>query len=796
MLKLVQQLQQLLQLDGEAFVAEMYRQVLGREVESVAVHHYLKMLDADASKLDIVVTVLRSREAKHLYSRMNGSEPILNDATMNARIKSLLRLEAVSFIQQLYNEWLDRDPEPAALRHSLDMLRSGWTRYNIMLGVLSSEECLQCIGYQNSLGELDEYIRFRPLQEKLLEEGALINSVPADANPLVRRVSILILTWNGVEYTKRCLDSLSYLQHNDMVDVIIFDNGSTDGTDAYLRSIPWIRYYAHGSNVGFPAGNNLGLLLCDPTSDIVLLNNDIVIDQFNWLELLQETAYLESNVGVVGCRLRGEDGKLQHAGTYIFPETCWGQQIGGEELDINQYGRVRDVQGVVFACAYLKRSMLQIIGNLDQAYFAYFEDTDYCLRALANGYRVVCDGRVTLTHSQNTSTKVNNVDFSQLFEIARTTFRAKWETYLNNQYHQSLNWHSIANVSSGYANSSRNLMIALEEQRVKIHYRYVYGPGTPQALMEPASTNDYRINMFNARREVHGAPEVVYGQGDVFFKNKGRYKIGYTMLEVNGLPRDWVEQCNRMNEVWVPSTFNANTFRESGVHVPIHVIPLGVDPNYFNPDITATRFSDKFTFLTVFEWGERKAPLELIQTFVEQFRYDDVLLVCKVTNTDPSVNIHKELRKLNIEHARCRIELLYNQHLSDYIVGSLYRAVDCFVLPTRGEGWGMPILEAMACGLPTIATNWSAQTDFLNEYTGYPIRVRGLIPAVAKCPYYNGFQWAEPDYDHMATLMRYVYENREAAKERSMKTAEQIIDTWSWRNSASKIVNRMSEIRS
>ena len=61
----------------------------------------------------------------------------------------------------------------------------------------------------------------------------------------------------------------------------------------------------------------------------------------------------------------------------------------------------------------------------------------------------------------------------------------------------------------------------------------------------------------------------------------------------------------------------------------------------------------------------------------------------------------------------------------------------------------MPLMEAMACGLPSIATDWGAHTEFVHEGIAYPLRIRTTIPAVAKCPYYEGFRWADPDPEHL-----------------------------------------------
>ena len=93
--------------------------------------------------------------------------------------------------------------------------------------------------------------------------------------------------------------------------------------------------------------------------------------------------------------------------------------------------------------------------------------------------------------------------------------------------------------------------------------------------------------------------------------------------------------------------------------------------------------------------------------------------------------------------------------------------------------------------LPTIATDWGAHTEFVHEGICYPLGVRGTIPAVALCPYYDGFSWADPDPDHLAELLRHVVENREEAAERGRRAAAEMRERWTWTHAARRIVERL-----
>lgn len=611
-----------------------------------------------------------------------------------------------------------------------------------------------------------------------------------------RPVTVVILTWNGLEYTRRCLESLRSKTDHPAFSVVVVDNASTDGTIEYLEGQNWISVVRNPENLGFARGSNIGIRSAPAGHDIVLLNNDTEIGQPDWLTQMQITAHASSDTGIVGCRLVRPNGMLQHAGAYMPLDTFWGQQIGGGERDVNQFNDDRDVESVVFACVYLKRAVLDQAGLLDEEYFCYFEDTDYCARAAAFGFRTRCCGSVTVLHHENVSTKVNNTSHRRLFQKSQQLFRKKWErTFKQTRYTRCLGWHSALNFPTGYAISSAALATALDKQGVRVFYKYLYGPGTVLPVPEPSGAEAPLVDEIRRRKLSHELPQVVYGQGDMFHANFGRYKIGFTMLEADRIPADWARQANAMDEVWVPSTFNAETFRASGVTKPIYVMPLGVDPDYFNPKIASHPFSGVYTFLSIFEWGERKAPELLLRAFNEEFRSDEpVILLAKTTNVDAGVDVERQVANLGLDPNGGRIHLSLNQVIPTHQLGVVYRSADCFVLTTRGEGWGMPVIEAMACGLPVIATNWSAHCDFMTETTAYPLPIEELVPARAKCPYYAGFRWAEPSYSHLRRLMRYVFGHQAEARIRGAAASKYVRENWTWRHAANKIIARLDSL--
>jgi GT2 family glycosyltransferase len=639
----------------------------------------------------------------------------------------------------------------------------------------------------------------------------------AEQQKLIRDVAIIIVTWNNLEGTANCLRHLEQVIPKEP-QVLIVDNASNERVRGLLeqyQSRAAIETKFNKRNLGFSHAVNQGIRAIGNEADIILLNNDVLINDPLWISKLQNAAYSDEKIGIVGCRLINDQGLFLHAGIHLPPESYWGIELGGGELDIGQYQTNHDVEAITFALAYIKRSVIETIGLLDPSYFAYFEDVDYCFRARNVGFRIFYLGELTCVHLQGSSTRKDKSFFNSIYRDAQSVFIKKWK---KSEYFSSENglvWHSISNLPTGYSLSSLNIIKELQNRRIDVRYKYIYGKGTVFPYSERLSVDPVALAIQS--RPLKNYPlQVAFSQADMFYKNFGSYRVGYTMFEADGLPREWVNQCNQMDEVWVPSSFNKTTFSNSGVKVPIFIMPLGIQKEHFNPYIRERRFSKRFTFLSIFEWSERKGQEILIRAFLNEFpKQDDALLVLKVFNPDIRNSIPLELSKAGISFNKKIRIVTVNSHISYdeleqcddenvvvfinadvpyYQLGCLYRGVDCFVLPTRGEGWGLPVMEAMACSIPVIATEWSALCDFYNEEVGYPVRVKKLIPSITKSPYYEGLKWAEPDSEHLQYRMRYVFENRKKAEQKARQASEFILKNYSWENAISSMVQRVSEI--
>jgi glycosyltransferase involved in cell wall biosynthesis len=223
------------------------------------------------------------------------------------------------------------------------------------------------------------------------------------------------------------------------------------------------------------------------------------------------------------------------------------------------------------------------------------------------------------------------------------------------------------------------------------------------------------------------------------------------------------------------------------------VVPGGVDAEVFRPLDRAAERDRPFRFLCVGKWENRKNIGQLVEAFGREFRAEEpVELVLHCFNPYlPHLDVESEVRRLAPQsHAPIRI----SHPVAGESMVELYNSSDVFALPARAEGWGLPIVEAMACGLPAIVTNYSALTDYLNESNGYPLRVAKMVDVYDPFFYPAGWdlgQWAEPDFDDLRRLMRHVFEHPEEARAKGRQARADVCNRWTWDHAAATAYRRL-----
>jgi glycosyltransferase involved in cell wall biosynthesis len=138
-----------------------------------------------------------------------------------------------------------------------------------------------------------------------------------------------------------------------------------------------------------------------------------------------------------------------------------------------------------------------------------------------------------------------------------------------------------------------------------------------------------------------------------------------------------------------------------------------------------------------------------------------------------------------------------HRHISDEDFPRIYKAADAFVLPSRGEGWGRPHVEAMSMGLPVIATNWSGVTAYLDESVGYPLPIEDVVPVQAQSDseyWFRGLKWAQPSVKELRKLMRHVYENRAEAAAKGAAARQRMVEKYSPPAIAEAVVKELQRI--
>lgn len=285
----------------------------------------------------------------------------------------------------------------------------------------------------------------------------------------------------------------------------------------------------------------------------------------------------------------------------------------------------------------------------------------------------------------------------------------------------------------------------------------------------------------------------------------GSYTILRTYWELAQAPESWRAKLERIDEIWAPNEFVAESFRpifEGPVNVvPPCVIPLEVDAS-LERNSAREKFDldrDRFYFLFSFDYYsflQRKNPLAVVRAFQQAFGGSgaNVGLVVKSTG---SAEHHPEIKRqlLRIAGNDERVTVI-DSSLSREEMVALMNSVDCYVSLHRAEGFGLGMAEAMTLGKPVIGTDYSGNTEFLKVETGYPVKYRLKRLSPNDYIYTEGQVWAEPDEADCAAAMVQVFNDRETASRRAAAGKAFIDARFGVENVARLVDIRLGEILS
>lgn len=628
------------------------------------------------------------------------------------------------------------------------------------------------------------------------------------------QISIVIPTFNNLSLTRQCLDSILGNTPQGLFEILVVDNGSTDGTVAFLNETQMhgrLRFISNSINLGFAHACNQGAATAR-SKYVLFLNNDTSVTS-GWANALLEAGQ-RPGVGVVGAKLLYPDGTVQHAGigwiNGVPDHPHRHSDSAAPEVNIP-----RDLDMVTGACFFMPRALFLQLGGFDETYRNGVEDVDLCLRVRAAGYRVLYEPKAVVSHYEGkTQGRFDHVTENLKIFFARWqgqfdenhTFKVPNEPRLQKSENSFLLapvrvcWHGSFLDHGSLSHVNRALTDALEKQSQVTVTRI--GNSTPSVSME--SNSEFTAL---ARRLCTQAPPGT----SILVRHQwppdwSRPKQGALVImqpwEFGILPKDWVQQASGVDEFWANSNYVRQVYVASGVDAAkVKVVPLGIDPTVFRPDAPPRTLATtkRFKFLFVGGTIHRKGPDVLLAAYLKIFTAaDDVCLVIKDFG-GKSVYAGQTLEG-HIQAAQATPnspEILYlNEELPSDALPGLYTACDSLVHPYRGEGFGLPILEAMACGLPAIVTAGGSADDFATDEFAYriPAGKQSIGDSISGLKLAGPGWLLEPDAIALGKRMKWVVNHCGEARAKGFAASEYVRREWTWERAASVAEVRLREL--
>ena len=258
--------------------------------------------------------------------------------------------------------------------------------------------------------------------------------------------------------------------------------------------------------------------------------------------------------------------------------------------------------------------------------------------------------------------------------------------------------------------------------------------------------------------------------------------VGMAVFETIDPPKPWIKILNMNDAVFVPSRFCFEVFKDAGIEKPLFYIPHCIDFSKFRPDENK-KSTCPFRFLFFGSWKKRKGGLKVVEAFLQEFNTcDDVELVISGCQ-DNEVNTEVErMQKSFSGRKKLPPIIIQNKLIPANKLPEVFQKVDCLVSPTMGEGFYLPGLQAMACKVPLIITNWSGCIEYATEETATLLTPGKFVEIdfLDGIPQFRHKKWANVSPGKVAEKMRWVYENPEQSLQKAETGFQNIQNRFSY----------------
>ena len=645
---------------------------------------------------------------------------------------------------------------------------------------------------------------------------------PKNPGSPAARVSIIIPTFNRLELTRACLNAVRANTPAADFELVVVDNASTDGTPDFLaaeQKAGRLTAICNAHNGGFARACNQGAAAA--RGEVLLfLNNDTQVTD-GWLAALV-AAVSPANVGVVGAKLLYANGTIQHAGIEFMeglPDHPY-RHAPGNAPAANQF---RELDMVTGACFMIHRRLFRQVAGFDEVYRNGVEDIDLCLRVRAAGFKVVYEPKAAVFHLEGQSAG----RFDHVNENLRIFF-ARWRSSFDRKAR------FIVPPAPRFMPASQSLLLApapapagepvkpliawdgsfLDYGSLSHINRELTARLAPQMNLVCVGRNTPATGAESdpalrdcARQLVAMAPAgTAVTVRHQWPPNWSRPASGLLVViqpwEYGALPEAWVQAAGQVDEFWVPSAVVRKMYLDSGIAPEkVRVVPNGVDSKTYRPGVAPMGLKTRKQFKFLFVGGTiyRKGPDVLLEAYTKAFTAkDDVCLVIKDFGGDSCY------QGQTAKDAIAAMQKLPNAPEILYLTGelpaaqmpSLYAACDCLVLPYRGEGFGMPVLEAMACGLPVMVTAGGATEDFVSGDAGWkiPSQAMRLTGRVGDIKLVNSGWLLEPSKAPLGAIMQYAAAHVAECRQRGAAGRAIVEKNFDWDDVAAAVLHRLREL--